>query len=237
MKKVLLGLFFIGAFGSFGESADIPGMVFVAGGCYEMGSTEGEPDEQPVHTVCLDDFYMDKHEVSQKAYRKVMGKNPSQFKGCPQCPVERVTWEEAYAYCGKTGKRLPTEAEWEYAARSGGKSEKYAGTSDENKITGYAWLGDNAGDKTHPVGRKKPNALGLYDMSGNVGEWVSDWYDVDYYKQSPEKNPAGPSGDEYRILRGGSWSNCVHYLRASYRSGVPAAERNDFGGFRCSRDK
>ncbi len=222
--------------------ASSEGMVFVKGGCFQMGDTfgdgdtfeDGESDEKPVHEVCLDDFEMDKTEVTQSAYESAMGKNPSKFKGGNN-PVEKVNWDEAKSYCEEAGKRLPTEAEWEYAAKSGGKKEKYAGTSSEANLSSYAWYYKNSGSKTHPVGKKKPNGLGLYDMSGNVYEWVSDWYDQDYYKNSPRNNPKRSSKGEARVLRGGSWSYRARIARTVGRGRVNPAVRVNFVGFRCAR--
>jgi len=134
--------------------------------------------------------------------------------------------------------RLPTEAEWEYAARSGGKSEKYAGTSNESELGDYAWYDKNSGSKTHPVGQKKPNGIGIYDMSGNVWEWVNDWYDSDYYKNSPKSNPTGPSsGKEYKVLRGGSWNFYARGLEAPNRDWYEPSGRSGDVGFRLVRIK
>ena len=131
---------------------------------------------------------MDKTEVTQAEYRKVMGKNLSKFSGCDDCPVERVSWHDANEYAKKVGKRLPTEAEWEYAARGGNKSKgyKYAGSK---SIGSVAWYSSNSGSKTHSVGQKQPNELGIYDMSGNVWEWCSDRYSDSYYRTSPKMIP------------------------------------------------
>ncbi len=200
-----------------------------------MGSNTGEPDERPEHRVCLDDFYLDIYEVTQDDFERVTGKNTSYFKGCPGCPVEQVDWNEASAYCGKAGKRLPTEAEWEYAARAGGKTEKYSGTSDEQRLGDYAWFGNNSDSKTNIVGQKKPNGLDLFDMSGNVWEWVADWYDANYYQHSPEQNPGGPSKGAKRVLRGGSWFNNANYLRTANRGYDNPDSRIFLVGFRCAR--
>lgn len=226
--------------------------IFVKGGCYQMGNTfkGGDSDEQPVHEVCVDDLYIGKYEVTQAEWQKVMGNNPSVFKGCDNCPVEKVSWNDAQEYINKlnqklapagtkqeTGKeyRLPTEAEWEYAARSGGKNEKYAGSNDFDSV---AWLSNNSGRKTHPVGQKLPNGLGLYDMSGNVWEWVQDWYDESYYKNSPKNNPNGPESGQLRMLRGGSWDSYARGTMASGRYGrMPDYGRNYGFGFRLAITK
>ena len=187
-----------------------------------MGSDEGG-DEKPVHEVCLDDYYIGKYEVTQGQWSKIMGNNPSNFKLGDNYPVENVSWDDIQVFLEKlsqkTGQnyRLPTEAEWEYAARSGGKQEKWAGTSNESGLEGYAWFDKNSGNQTHLVGQKTPNGLGICDMSGNVWEWCSDWYDGDYYSKSPRNNPNGPSGGSYRVARGGSWRDTAENLRASNR--------------------
>jgi formylglycine-generating enzyme required for sulfatase activity len=219
------------------EKSGPEGMAFVKGGCFDMGDTFGDGDdsEKPVHQVCVSDFYMEKYEVTQIEFEKVMGSYPAHFKNCPKCPIESVTWFEARDYCGKVGKRLPTEAEWEYAARSGGKKEKFAGTSLASEVGDYAWFDDNSGSRTHPVGEKKPNGLGLYDMSGNVYEWTADWYDKDYYGNSSKDNPKGPSSGEYRVLRGGSWLLSAYVIRAAGRGNFRPVNRFIFFGFRCAQ--
>lgn len=204
-------------------------MVFVKGGCYQMGN-----DGYYAHEVCADDFYMGKYEVTQGQWKAIMGNNPSYFKDCgDNCPVEQVSWNDIQEFINKlnskTGKnyRLPTETEWEYAARSGGRNEKYAGTSNKSELKDYAWYDRNSGSKTHPVGQKKPNGLGLYDMSGNVWEWVNDWYDSDYYKNSPKNNPTGPSNGKGKVRRGGSWRNFYSGgLEATYRNWSDPAYRS-----------
>ncbi len=210
-------------------------MVFVEGGCFEMGNTfeKGDNDEKPVHRLCVDDFNMDKYEVTQIDFQNTMGRNPSKVSGCSNCPVETVTWFEAKDYCEKLGKRLPTEAEWEYAARSGGKKEKYAGTNDNPDSV--AWYRNNSGKNTHSVGQKEPNGLNLYDMSGNVLEWVGDWYGKKYYKNSPKDNPKGPSSGKYRVLRGGSWDTGSRSVRVAYRARFIPDIRISGYGFRCSQ--
>lgn len=223
------------------------GMVLVKGGCFQMGDTfgDGNKDERPAHEVCIDDFYIDKYEITQKAYKKVMGQNLSRFKGY-NLPVENVTWYKAREYCEKIGKRLPTEAEWEYAAREGGKKTRFGTGTDiiSSDISNfdarsiykkpYSQAGKDRG-KTIPVGSFKPNKLDLYDMSGNVWEWVADYYDKDYYKNSPKDNPKGPNYGTNRILRGGVWYSGPFYVRAVYRFMVNPDDSPDYYGFRCAR--
>jgi formylglycine-generating enzyme required for sulfatase activity/TolB-like protein len=209
--------------GSLSKDA-MTGMEFVQvpGGCFAMGDTfgDGGADEQPVHEVCLDGFYLGKFEVTQGEYRRVTNENPSQIKKGDDLPVESVTWSEAQIFIEKlnslTGRhyRLPTEAEWEYAARSGGKKEKYAGGNDLSTV---AWYRDNSGATIKPGGGKRPNGLGLYDMSGNVNEWCHDWADGRYYEKSPKNNPYGPSSGSKRIIRGGAANGKAETLRVTRR--------------------
>jgi formylglycine-generating enzyme len=220
-------------------------MVFVKGGCFQMGDTfgDGGSDEKPVHEVCVKDFYIGKYVVTQGQWQAVMGNNPSYFKGCGNnCSVENVSWDDAQEFIQKlkemTGKkyRLPSEAEWEYAARSGGKKEQWAGTSSLDELKDYAWYSDNSGKKTHPVGQKKPNGLGIYDMSGNVWEWVSDYYDEKYYERSPKDNPLGPLSGSGKVLRGGSWftDSFPSRVRASIRYMREPSRRQSVDGFRLA---
>jgi sulfatase modifying factor 1 len=215
--------------------------VFIKGGCFVMGDTfgDGDKDEKPVHQVCVDDFYLGKYEVTQGQWEKVMGNNPSYFKNCGgNCPVEQVSWNDVQEFISRlnqrSGKRyrLPVEAEWEYAARSGGKREKWSGTSSEGELGQYAWYGGNSGSRTHPVGEKRPNGLGLYDMSGNVWEWCADWYGENYYQGSPRNNPKGPDNGSYRVLRGGAWLNDPRLVRAAIRTWGAPASRSRYIGFR-----
>ncbi len=216
--------------------------VFVKEGCFQMGDTfgDGYEVEHPVHEICVNGFWMGKYEVTQGQWEKVMGSNPSQFKNGATYPVENVKWDDAQEFIGKlndmTGKRfrLPTEAEWEYAARSGGRREKWAGTNSESELWEYAWYSGDSDGRTHPVGQKRPNGLQLYDMSGNVWEWIQDWYDKDYYRSSPKNNPQGPGRlMTYRALRGGSWNDVPKHTRMSNRSGaIGPRSRNPFTGFR-----
>ena len=211
-----------------GCSKEPIGMVFVEGGTFQIGSNSGDSDEKPVHTVTVSSFYMDKTEVTQAEYRKVMGKNPSHFSGCDDCPVEKVSWHDANEYAKKVGKRLPTEAEWEYAARGGSKSKGYT-YSGSNGIDAVGWYDDNSDDKTHPVAQKQPNELGLYDMSGNVWEWCSDRYGD--YSSSSQTDPQGSNSGEYRVLRGGCWSGYADFCRVAYRYGSDPDYRGS--GHRC----
>ena len=216
-------------------------MVRVKGGCYQMGDAfgDGGAAEKPVHQVCVDDFSIGKYVVTQAQWQAVMGNNPSYFKACGgNCPVEQVSWEDAQEFIwqlnDQTGKnyRLPYEAEWEYAARSGGKREQWAGTSNLAELGAYAWYEGNSGKQTHPVGTRRPNGLGLYDMSGNVWEWCEDWYGADYYKGGPEKNPRGPLSGSVPVLRGGSWSDPLGSVRAAYHNNFTASYRISYSGFR-----
>jgi len=212
-----------------------PGMIYVAEGSFQMGSSNGDKDEKSIHTVTVSSFFMDATEVTQAEYRRIMGSNASNFSGCDECPVVMVSWKDATEYARKVGKRLPTEAEWEYAARGGNQSTgtTYSGSNDLDRV---GWYHDNSRDKTHPVGQKQPNELGLYDMSGGVREWCADWYLEHYYIQVPSVNPSGPAFGSHRVLRGGSWkydrSDCR--VTARYRS-HPGNKLNN-NGFRCVKD-
>jgi formylglycine-generating enzyme len=202
----------------------------IPSGCFQMGDASLEAG--PVHQVCLSSYYIDLFEVTQEAYQAVMGTNPSSFKG-DKNPVENVTWVNANDFCKKRGRRLPTEAEWEYAARSGGKNEKYAGTSDDALLGNYAWYGSNSGGTTHPVRTKLPNGFELSDMSGNVEEWVADWYGP--YTSGAQDNPTGPNTGSYRVIRGGSWSNDDKTtLRTSLRAMMDPNAATETRGFRCA---
>jgi formylglycine-generating enzyme required for sulfatase activity len=214
-------------------------MVLVKGGCYDMGDTfgGGANSEKPVHHVCIKDFYLGKYLVTQMQYTMDMATNPSLEPTCGlTCPVENVSWNDVQEYIKKlsarTGKpyRLPTEAEWEYAARSGGKNEKWAGTSNENELGQYAWFFNNSHFQSHPVGEKKPNEFGLYDMTGNLWEWMSDYYDDGYYAKSPTAEPRGPETGQKRALRGGYWGDFPSWIRITRRIGLdPAAKAAGFG--------
>ncbi len=203
-------------------------MVYVYGGSFIMGCTREQDDqcytdEHPAHKVTLGDYYMGKYPVTQAQWRAVMGSNPSYFRGCDRCPVERVSWNQVQNFIKrlneKTGKwyRLPTEAEWEFAARSGikGNMFRYSGN---NNINDVAWYSGNSDRKTHPVGIKGGNDLGIHDMTGNVWEWCSDWFGS--YCSDDKQSPAGPARGTERVLRGGSWLNKPDRCRVSYRAGI-----------------
>ena len=200
-------------------------MVYVEGGSFDMGATSEQGSdaydwEKPVHRVTLSGYYIGKCEVTQELWEAVMGSNPSFSKGA-QYPVEEVSWNDCQDFIKKlnslTGRtfRLPTEAEWEYAARGGNKSRHFKYSGSDN-IGNVAWYWDNSGYGTHAVGTKSPNELGIYDMSGNVWEWCSDWYGD--YSAGAQTNPQGPSSGSYRVLRGGSWGSHAGGCRVSYRN-------------------
>ena len=200
-------------------------MIYVEGGTFAMDSNSGDDDEKPVHNVTLDSYYIGETEITQAQWRAVMGTNPSRYTGDNR-PVEKVSWNDAQEFCKKlselTGKRyvLPTEAQWEYAARGGNQSKgyNYSGSNNIDEVAKY----DSSGGH-NKVKSKKPNELGIYDMSGNVWEWCSDWYSSSSYSSSSQTNPQGPSSGSYRILRGGGWIDDASYCRVALRgSGWPS---------------
>ena len=207
-------------------------MIFVEGGTFAMGSTSGESDEEPVHNVTLDSYYIGETEITQAQWRAIMGTNPSDYTGDNR-PVENVSWEDAQKFCKKlselTGKRyvLPTEAQWEYAARGGNKSKgyTYSGSNSVGEVAKYDSSGGHSSVKS-----KKPNELGIYDMSGNVWEWCSDWYGS--YSSSAQSNPQGPSSGSYRVLRGGGWYNYSSHCRVANRYNSNPSNRYGGYGFR-----
>ena len=215
-------------------------MVYVEGGTFTMGCTSEQGgcdyDEKPAHQVTLSSYSIGETEVTQALWKAVMGYNPSYYKG-DYLPVENVSWDDVQTFISelnrKTGRtfRLPTEAEWEYAARGGNKSRgyKYSGS---NTIGDVAWYWDISGKKTQPVKTKKPNELGLYDMSGNVYEWCEDWYGS--YGSASQTNPKGPSTGSRRVYRGGSWLDSAWFCRVSFRSDDFALPlpRGSYLGFR-----
>lgn len=215
-----------------------PQMVLVKGGEFRMGDNNSQYTwEKPAHKVIVPDFYIGKYEVTQKEWTDIMGNNPSSFKGCDNCPVESVSWNDVHDFIKKlnqkTGKtyRLPTEAEWEYAAGGGANNRtKWAGTNLENELGIYAWYDMNSGGKPHPVGTKKPNNLGIYDMSGNVWEWCIDWYASDYYNSAPLSSPKGAPSGLFHVVRGGSWNRAATGSRVANRDyGQPDIIWRSFG--------
>ena len=197
----------------------INNMVYVSGGTFIMGGDESS-DQTPTHSVTLSSYYICKYEVTQALWRAVMGSNPSKFKG-DNLPVEQVSWNDCQTFINRlnsyTGRnfRLPTEAEWEFAARGGNYSRRYK-YSGSNYIGDVAWYTDNSGNRTHPVGTKQANELGLYDMSGNVWEWCSDWYGS--YSSYSQSNPTGATSGFGRVERGGNWCGLARYCCSSHRS-------------------
>jgi|GEM_PF-558228 len=218
--------------------------VWVPGGCYQMGCGSWTDDcyshEKPVHEVCVDDFWMGKYEVTQGEWKKIMRNNRSGFKKGDNYPVEEISWNDAKKFIkslnakskGSFKFRLPSEAEWEYACRGGGKPEKYCGGGD---IDSLAWYGRHSGSSTHPVGTKKPNSLGIYDMSGNIWEWCEDIYAEDAYSKHSRNNPIYTGGGPKRVNRGGSWGNSASCCRSTDRSKYRSGWSGDFLGFRLLR--
>ena len=228
------------------SAADLYGMEFVAipSAEFMMGCSPGDgqcdDDENPRHQVTISaGFELGKYEVTEGQWVKVMGSNPSYFKGDDRLPVENVNWDDVQQFAAKLNAlhdgyryRLPTEAEWEYAAR-GGTAWPYYGDLDA-----IAWYDSNAEGKTHAVGLKQPNRYGLYDMLGNVWELCADWYSDSYYASSTASDSGGPSSGQHRVLRGGSWYNNSKETRASFRSWSKAAEdRASNFGFRLCRER
>ena len=253
-KTILLTSALLSVFGvSAVHAADAPekthknsiGMEFVLipAGTFQMGCSseaeECEDEEKPSHSVTISQpFHLGKYEVTQAQWEAVMGNNPSKFKGADR-PVDSVTWDDAQEFIkklnakeGHTRYRLPTEAEWEYAARAG-SATAYSFGDDEGQLGNYAWYWENSDEETHPVGRKQPNAWGLFDMHGNVWEWVHDWYGEKYYSAGAMTDPQGPESGGYRVLRGGGWTyEVMWYCRSDYRRGSTPDHREEGDGFR-----
>ena len=220
----------------------INNMVYVQGGTFMMGATAEQGSdswdgEKPAHQVTLSSFSIGRYEVTQEEWQAVMGSNPSNIKGAKR-PVDNVSWNDCQEFIrklnGVTGRRfrLPTEAEWEYAARGGNRSQgyKYSGSNNLNSV---AWYRDNSGETTHDVGQKSPNELGIYDMSGNVWEWCSDWYGN--YSSSSQTNPTGSYSGSHRVDRGGSWLNYARGCRVSLRNSITPGDRLNCLGFRLAQ--
>jgi formylglycine-generating enzyme required for sulfatase activity len=211
--------------------------VWVPSGCFNMGSNEGELFEKPIHPVCVKGYWLGKYEVTQAQYQLLMGVNPSFSKG-PANPVDQVSWDEALIFTLVFGKatgvpaRLPSEAEWEYACRAGGLHGKYCG---DGKPEELAWSGSNTGNTTSPVGKLRANAWGLYDMSGNVWEWVQDCWNLNYIG-APQDGRAWLTGNcERRVARGGAWDvNGYHLVRAAKRGRGDHRYRLNVVGFRVA---
>ena len=240
-------------------------MIYLPGGEFQMGSSQGNPDEAPPHKVKLTAFAMDVFPVTHELFTKAQLPNPSHWQDNPKKPVERVRWRDAKQYCNErsflegltpcynektpewvcdyaaNGYRLPTEAEWEYAARAGSEADYDFG--DSGKLRQFGWFADNSEAKTHVVGQKKPNRWGLHDMYGNVSHWCEDVYSPTYYQGSPAEDPTGPPSpgrDVKRVLRGGSWKSSADMCRATFRQGQRTGDTDacfytDFCGFRCVR--
>jgi len=218
----------------------------IPAGEFMMGSPETESERagrETQHRVSITKpFYLGETEVTQEQYQKVMGKNPSHFKG-PQNPVETVSWDDAVEFCRKLSAmpaektaghvyRLPTEAEWEYACRTGTKTA-YGFGDDASRLGDYGWFRGNSDSTTHPVGEKKPNAWDLYDMHGNVWEWCQDWYGD--YPSGSATDPTGATSGSSRVIRGGGWSFIAGYCRSAYRGWAPPEYRRSTLGFRVLR--
>jgi len=209
-------------------------LALLSAGTFQM------EDGPSVHEVILTQpFYMGTHEVTQKQYQRVMGNNYSSFRD-PQNPVENVTWSDARDFCRKLSAlpeemsagrvyRLPSEAEWEYACRAG-TTTKFSFGDNESQLNAYGWFKSNSGETTHPVGRKKPNPWGLYDMHGNVHEWCQDWYAV--FPRGFGIDPMGPLSGPTRLIKGGSWSFDASYSRSTTRFNRQPNSRFGYTGFR-----
>jgi len=220
--------------------------VLIPPGTFNMGCSASQQGgcnshENPVHQVTLTNaFYLGRYEVTQAQWQARMGSNPSYFQGA-QRPVETVSWNTIQGFLSQTGMRLPTEAEWEHAYRAGtitafhGYTGQLSGTDNDSLLGNIAWFDQQGGVQTSVVGGKLGNGFGLHDMSGNVWEWVNDWYSDNYYSTSPSVNPQGPSSGTHRALRGGGWWSSFIYCRASVRSlHYPDGSNNNYG-FRVAR--
>ena len=222
-------------------------MVLIPAGEFMMGSPDADKDasadEKPRHRVRITKpFYLGKYLLTQEQWQAVMGSNPSRYKGSKN-PVEQVSWDDSQIFLGKLNAKaggkggkfgLPTEAQWEYACRAG-SSTKYCFGDEESGLGEYGWYGANSDNKPHPVGGKKPNAWGLYDVHGNVWEWCADWYDPSYYAISPKNDPLGPEAGSLHVNRGGAWSSGAGYCRSACRSGDLRGLHDGNLGFRVCR--
>ncbi|MBT5549284.1 MAG: formylglycine-generating enzyme family protein [Nitrospina sp.] len=215
------------------------GMEFIRipAGCSMMGTENGFDFESPVHKICVDEFYLGKFEVTQEQWDQYLPDNFSKFTGKFR-PVERVSWNDAKIYIQELNNeentekyRLPYEAEWEYAARGGTTTQFYWGDKIDDS---YVWYFGTSNYKTHPVGLKKPNPFGLYDMLGNVWEWVEDWFANDYYQKSPIQNPEGPETGRFKVKRGGSQANLISHIKSHTRYRADPDKRHHINGFRVA---
>ena len=199
-----------------------------------MGCSPGDNEfldrEKPAHQVEITKgFWMGETPVTQEAWERVTGSRPSVLRD-PLLPVVKVNWEEAGRYCRAIGMRLPTEAEWEYAARANNPTARYGELDD------IAWNRGNSGDQAHAVKGKLPNAWGLYDTLGNVEEWVADWYDESCYQWSEARDPTGPKKGTDKVVRRGSWGDNAPHIRVSDRDSYEPTRRTNYIGFRCTAD-
>jgi formylglycine-generating enzyme len=211
------------------------GKVLVEGGAFKMGNDNGEKDEKPAHQVLVRSFYIDQYEVTVYHYRKFCDATGREMAREPKWgwndedPIVNISYNDAVDYANWCGKRLPSEAEWEYAARGGKKSKNYKYAGGDN-LAEVGWYWANSKEKTHPVGLKKPNELNIYDMTGNVWEWTQDWFGEEYYAESPNLNPRGPATGVKKILRGASWYSLFEYCHLTFRShGNPDYKFNHIG--------
>jgi formylglycine-generating enzyme required for sulfatase activity len=221
----------------------VTGVTWISapGGTVYMGCIPGDTncasDENPRHVVTIAAFEITDTSITQGQFQSVSGQNPSTFASCgANCPVETVSWTEANSFCQAVGGRLPTEAEWEYAARAWTNDIYYEGCDISACLGGLAWYTANSGGKTQPVCGKTPNAWSLCDVLGDVNQWVNDWYSSTYYLSSPQDNPPGPASGTYRVVRGGSYSDAATALRTSARGWLTPDSALSQVGFRCARD-
>ena len=246
MMLVLVALLWLAAHPAMAAAPD--DMVLVPAGEFTMGSPEGDPDEKPAHKVQISAFFMDKFEVTVKQYAAFLqesgGDRPAEWKTMNKTanqnrPVMGVDWAEAARYCKWAGKRLPTEAEWEKAARgTDGRLYPWGNDPPTPLHANYGKKEWNNHEALVPVGTLEAgkSPYGVYDMAGNVWEWVSDWYDHDYYKQSPSESPTGPPTGGFKVIRGGSWNTSARNLRAADRYFDPPSFRSQYvPGFRCAK--
>ncbi len=224
-------------------------MVVVKGGRFDLGNDSEAVDRRPAHSVVLKDFSISKYEVTAEQWKEVMGSNPSSYTDCKTCPVTNVSWNDIQTFIqklnAKTGKhyRLPTEAEWEFAARGGMKEhmrENKEGDKFGNKFSGrlvlqyIAWFERNSKDHVHKVGRKDPNQLGLYDMTGNVEEWTNDWYGKSYFTKREVNDPQGPEGGISKVVRGGHWNSEADEVSVVRRAAYLPNTKSIYLGFRLA---